>query len=70
MIVIGVVVANARLVAGGQTWADARYHTEVTPPRLAAAAAVHAGTLPAWWDGAGLGEIGRASCRERVSKQV
>jgi len=56
VIVIGVVVANARLVAGGQTWADARYHTEVTPPRLAAAAAVHAGTLPAWWDGAGLGE--------------
>ena len=56
VIVVGVVIANARLVAGGQTWADARYHTEVAPPRFAAADAVHAGTLPAWWDGAGLGE--------------
>jgi hypothetical protein len=56
VIVIGVVVANARLVAGGQTWADARYHAEVTPPRLAAAEAMHNGALPAWWDGAGLGE--------------
>ncbi|HEY5934871.1 MAG TPA: hypothetical protein VIU61_09555, partial [Kofleriaceae bacterium] len=56
VIVVGVVIANARLVAGGQTWADARYHSEVAPPRFAAAGAIHTGALPAWWDGAGLGE--------------
>ena len=31
-----VLVLNLRLVAGGQTWADVRYHAEVAPPRLAA----------------------------------
>ncbi|MEJ7603683.1 MAG: hypothetical protein WKG01_37695 [Kofleriaceae bacterium] len=56
VIVIGVVIANAQLVAGGHTWGDARYHTEVAPPRLAAADAVLGGELPGWWDGAGLGE--------------
>lgn len=50
-----VLVLQARVVIGGQTWDDVAYHTEVAPPRLAAAAAVQAGRLPAWWDGTGLG---------------
>lgn len=50
-----VLVLQARVVIGGQTWDDVAYHTEVAPPRLAAAAQVHAGQLPAWWDGTGLG---------------
>ncbi len=55
VLVFAVVGVNARLVAGGKTWADARYHTEIAPPRLAAADAVQHGTLPQWWDGTGLG---------------
>jgi hypothetical protein len=52
---VAVIVAQGRVIAGGDTWADVRYHTEVQPPRLAAAASVHAGRLPLWWDGSGLG---------------
>ncbi|HMG23362.1 MAG TPA: hypothetical protein VK607_18635 [Kofleriaceae bacterium] len=52
---VAVLVVQIRVIAGGQTWADLRYHTEVAPPRLAAAAAVQRGELPAWWDGSGLG---------------
>jgi hypothetical protein len=55
VLVIAVIGVNARLVVGGKTWADIRYHTEIAPPRLAAADAVQQGTLPAWWDGTGLG---------------
>src|SRR5262249_9495417 len=50
-----VIVICARIVAGGDTWDDIAYHTEVAPPRLAAAAQVQARELPMWWDGAGLG---------------
>ncbi|MDQ3340971.1 MAG: hypothetical protein M4D80_37920 [Myxococcota bacterium] len=50
-----VLVINVPLVAGGKTWADLRYHTEVAPARMAAADAVWHGTLPAWWEGTGLG---------------
>jgi hypothetical protein len=55
VLVVAVIGANARLVVGGNTWDDVRYHTEITPPRLAAAEAVQSGVLPAWWDGTGLG---------------
>lgn len=52
---LAVLVVEARIVVGGKTWDDLRYHTEIAPPRLAAAAAVQAGELPAWWDGTGFG---------------
>lgn len=52
---LGVIVVHARVVAGGKTWDDLRYHTQVAPPRLAAADQVQHGALPAWWDGSGLG---------------
>lgn len=52
---VAIVAIHVRVVAGGQTWADVRYHAEVAPPRLAAAEAVQAGELPAWWEGSGLG---------------
>ncbi|MBA3819733.1 MAG: hypothetical protein H0X17_12625, partial [Deltaproteobacteria bacterium] len=55
VLVVAVVVIHARLIAGGQTWDDGRYHTEVAPPRLAAAEAVQRGALPAWWEGTALG---------------
>lgn len=55
VLVVAIVALHVRLIAGGQTWADTRYHTEVAPPRLAAADAVQAGELPAWWEGSGLG---------------
>jgi hypothetical protein len=51
---LGIVVC-ARVVAGGQTWDDVAYHTEVAPPRLAAADQVQSGDLPQWWDGTGFG---------------
>jgi hypothetical protein len=56
-LVLGVVllVVQIRVVAGGQTWDDVRYHTEVAPPRLASAEAVQHGDVPGWWDGSGLG---------------
>lgn len=50
-----VLVLQARVVLGGKTWDDLRYHTEVAPPRLAAADSILAGELPTWWDGSGLG---------------
>jgi len=52
---VAVLVVQIRVIAGGQTWDDVRYHTEIAPPRLAAAAAVQRGEIPAWWDGSGLG---------------
>jgi hypothetical protein len=52
---VAVVVIEARVVAGGDTWNDLRYHTEVAPPRIAAATQIMHGELPRWWDGAGLG---------------
>lgn len=48
-------VVFAPLVLGGKTWDDTRYHTEIAPPRIAAADAVLGGQLPAWWEGSGLG---------------
>jgi len=50
-----VLIVSAPIVLGGKTWDDIRYQTDVAPPRLAAAAAVSHGELPAWWDGSGLG---------------
>lgn len=55
VLAVAIVASHVRVVAGGQTWADARYHTEVAPPRLAAAEAVQRGAWPAWWEGSGLG---------------
>lgn len=54
VIVLAVAGANARILFGG-TWDDNRYHTEIAPPRLAAAEAVQGGALPAWWEGSALG---------------
>jgi hypothetical protein len=50
-----ILVVNAPVLLGGQTWADDRYQGTVVPARLAVAAAVSAGHLPQWWDGSGLG---------------
>lgn len=55
VIVVGIVLVRIPILAGGQTWADLRYHAETAPPRLAAADAVLSGELPAWWEGTGLG---------------
>lgn len=55
MLGVVLIVVSIRVVAGGQTWDDVRYHTQVAPPRLAAAEAVQRGALPMWWDGSGLG---------------
>jgi hypothetical protein len=55
VVIVALVVVYARIVVGGSTWDDAQYHTEVVPPRLAAAEAVRAGSAPAWWDGSGFG---------------
>lgn len=52
---VAVIVVHARVVIGGKTWDDVPYHTEIAPPRLAAAELVVHGSLPAWWDGTGLG---------------
>jgi hypothetical protein len=52
---VAVLLVHARVAIGGQTWADVPYHVRVAPPRLAAAAAIARGELPAWWDGSGLG---------------
>jgi hypothetical protein len=54
VIVLAVAGANARILFGG-TWNDVRYHTEIVPPRLAAAETVQTGALPGWWEGSGLG---------------
>ena len=50
-----VVVAYAPILLGGKTWEDIRYHTEVAPPRLAAAESVWRAEAPSWWEGSGLG---------------
>jgi hypothetical protein len=39
-------VVQVRGVFCGQTWGDVPYHTEIAPPRLAAAAAVQRGDAP------------------------
>ena len=52
---VAVLVAHARVIAGGETWSDIRYHAEIAPPRLAAASMILHGDLPAWWDGSGFG---------------
>ncbi|HEY6033561.1 MAG TPA: hypothetical protein VIV58_04855, partial [Kofleriaceae bacterium] len=54
-LIVAVLATQARVVIGGATWDDATYQTEIVPPRLAAAHAIHAGTWPAWLDGASLG---------------
>ena len=48
-------VLQARVLIGGNTWDDVTYHTRVAPPRYAAAEAVQSGHLPMWWEGTGLG---------------
>ncbi len=55
VLVVITLVVHARVVLGGMTWDDVRYHTEVAPPRLAASEAMLAGEAPTWWDGTGLG---------------
>ncbi|MEO8844532.1 MAG: hypothetical protein ABI591_14105 [Kofleriaceae bacterium] len=52
---LAVLATHGRVLVGGKTWDDATYQTDLVPPRLAAAQIVHAGHLPTWWDGAGLG---------------
>ena len=52
---VAILVVQIRVIAGGQTWDDVRYHIEVAPARLAAAQAVQGGDVPDWWDGTGLG---------------
>ena len=52
---VAVIVICARIVAGGETWSDVAYHTQVAPARLAAAEQVRHGELPGWWDATGLG---------------
>lgn len=52
---VAVLVVQVRVIAGGKTWDDIRYHTEIAPARLAAADLVQHAGLPAWWDGSGLG---------------
>jgi len=54
-LIVAVFATQARVVVGGSTWDDATYQTEIVPPRLAAARAIHEGSLPAWWEGASLG---------------
>nr|HEX4314278.1 hypothetical protein [Kofleriaceae bacterium] len=53
---VAVLVGHWRVVVGGETWDDVPYHTEVAPPRLAAAHAVARGEVPGWWEASGLGE--------------
>ncbi|HUS28633.1 MAG TPA: hypothetical protein VMZ53_08990, partial [Kofleriaceae bacterium] len=48
-------VVQARVILGGKTFDDVTYHTQVAPPRYAAATQVQEGSLPTWWDGSGLG---------------
>lgn len=52
---VAILVVQIRVIAGGQTWSDTRYHLEVAPPRLAAATQIQRGDAPLWWDGSGLG---------------
>ncbi|MFN0249568.1 MAG: hypothetical protein ACKV2T_21970 [Kofleriaceae bacterium] len=54
-IVAFVLVINVRIVAGGKTWDDVAYHTEVAPPRLAAGESIRSLRVPAWWEGTSFG---------------
>lgn len=54
-LVVVVFATQARVVIGGATWDDATYQTEIVPPRLAAASAIHHGAWPGWWEGASFG---------------
>ena len=53
-LVVATLAIHGRLIAG-QTWDDVDYHVRVAPPRLAAAAQIHAGELPRWWEGTSWG---------------
>ncbi len=55
MLAAVLLVLQARVLIGGNTWDDVTYHTRVAPPRYAAAEAVQSGHLPMWWEGTGLG---------------
>ena len=52
---VAILVSHASIVLGDETWDDVRYHTEIAPPRLAAATQIARGDVPEWWDGAGFG---------------
>lgn len=54
LVVIAALAIHARVLAG-DTWNDVRYHIAVAPPRLAAAAQIHAGAWPGWWEGTSWG---------------
>jgi len=49
------VVAYARVLLGGQTWADRDHLTLTVPARAYLAESLRSGRLPHWWDGVGLG---------------
>lgn len=51
----GVAATSSPVLRGRASWDDARYQTQLVPPRLAAAHAIAEGRLPHWWDGSGLG---------------
>ena len=53
VLAVAILVINVPLIAGGKTWSDIRYHTQIAPARIAAAEAVQYGDLPAWWEGSG-----------------
>jgi hypothetical protein len=55
VVAFAALVITIPVVAGGKTWGDVRYHTQVAPARMAAAAAVQGGALPGWWENSGLG---------------
>lgn len=55
MLAAVLLVLQARVLIGGNTWDDVTYHTRVAPPRYAAAEIVQSGHVPAWWEGSGLG---------------
>ena len=52
---LAVLVSHASVVLGDDTWDDVRYHTDVAPPRLAAATQIAQARIPAWWDGTSFG---------------
>jgi hypothetical protein len=52
---VAILVMQIGVVAGGKSWDDVPYQTQVAPPRLAVASALRHRELPAWWEGAGLG---------------
>ncbi|MCE9574938.1 MAG: hypothetical protein K8W52_17445, partial [Deltaproteobacteria bacterium] len=50
-----VIVVEAPILLGGQTWADRAYQTEVVPSRAVAGEAWAEGRAPEWWSTSGLG---------------